>query len=97
MYVKLIPCHLRVDHKLIRWWHAQECKDLGFDIIELSTGFISIPEQDLLHLIKTVKGAGLKAKPELGIQFGAGGDTSEAELASEGTDCRTCKLTNKAL
>lgn len=65
--------------------YVQECKDLGFDIIELSTGFISIPEQDLLHLIKTVKGAGLKAKPELGIQFGAGGDTSEAELASEGT------------
>jgi phosphosulfolactate synthase (CoM biosynthesis protein A) len=29
--------------------------------------------------------AGLKAKPEVGIQFGAGGATAEAELAAEGT------------
>jgi hypothetical protein len=28
---------------------------------------------------------GLKATPEVGIQFGAGGDTSAAELEAEGT------------
>ncbi|MGX9116116.1 phosphosulfolactate synthase [Mesorhizobium sp. BHbsci] len=32
-----------------------------------------------------MKKAGLKAKPELGIQFGAGGDTSAKELEAEGT------------
>lgn len=28
--------------------------------------------------------AGLKAKPEIGVQFGVGGDSSVAELAAEG-------------
>src|SRR5207244_5321359 len=32
-----------------------------------------------------VQKAGLKAKPEIGIQFGAGGATSAEELAAEGT------------
>lgn len=58
---------------------------IGEALIELSTGFISLPTEDLLALIKAVKAAGLKAKPELGIQFGAGGATKTAELAAEGT------------
>ena len=62
-----------------------ECKDLGFDIIEISSGFITIPTEDWLRLIKKVQNAGLKAKPEVGIQFGAGGATSAEELAVEGT------------
>jgi len=39
----------------------------------------------MLRLVTMVKNAGLKAKPELGIQFGAGGATSAAELEAEGT------------
>jgi phosphosulfolactate synthase (CoM biosynthesis protein A) len=62
-----------------------EAKALGFDLIELSTGFISLPVDALLHLIEKVKQVGLKAKPELGIQFGAGGSTAAAELETEGT------------
>jgi phosphosulfolactate synthase (CoM biosynthesis protein A) len=54
-------------------------------VIELSAGFISIPVDDLLRLIDKVAKAGLKAKPELGIQFGAGGATPAGELAAEGT------------
>ena len=65
--------------------YIQECKDLGFDIIEISSGFISIPTDDWLRLIDKVQKAGLKAKPEVGIQFGAGGATTTAELAAEGT------------
>ena len=61
------------------------CKDLGFDIIEVSTGFITIPFDDWLRLVEKVQKAGLKAKPEVGIQFGAGGATAAAELAVEGT------------
>jgi phosphosulfolactate synthase (CoM biosynthesis protein A) len=57
---------------------------LGFDIIEISSGFITIPTDDWLRLIETVQKAGLKAKPEVGIQFGAGGATSSEELAAEG-------------
>lgn len=65
--------------------YIQECKRVGFDIIEISTGFITIPEDDWLRLIEKVQQAGLKAKPEVGIQFGAGGATVTEELAAEGT------------
>ena len=65
--------------------YIQECKELGFDIIEISSGFITIPSDDWLRLIEKVQKAGLKAKPEVGIQFGAGGATPVAELEAEGT------------
>lgn len=64
--------------------YIQECKELGFDIIEISTGFITIPPDDWLRLIEAVQKAGLKAKPEVGIQFGAGGDTPAELLEAEG-------------
>jgi len=62
-----------------------ECKELGFDIIEISSGFISLPAADWLRLVEKVQKAGLKAKPEVGIQFGAGGATRSEELETEGT------------
>ena len=65
--------------------YIETCKELGFDIIELSTGFITLPTDDWLRLVEKVQRAGLKAKPEVGIQFGAGGATSVAELEAEGT------------
>lgn len=65
--------------------YIRDVKNLGFDIIEISTGFISIPTSDWQRVIEEVQKAGLKAKPEIGIQFGAGGDTSAAKLRDEGT------------
>jgi len=65
--------------------YIETCKAYGFDIIELSAGFITIPTDDWLRLIEQVQEAGLKAKPEIGIQFGAGGDTAREALESEGT------------
>jgi phosphosulfolactate synthase (CoM biosynthesis protein A) len=65
--------------------YIEECKEMGFDIIEISSGFISIPTDDWLRLVEEIQKAGLKAKPEVGIQFGAGGATAENELAAEGT------------
>jgi phosphosulfolactate synthase (CoM biosynthesis protein A) len=62
-----------------------ECKNLGFDIIEISAGFITIPTDDWLRLVEKVKKAGLKPKPEVGIQFGAGGASAAEELEAEGT------------
>jgi phosphosulfolactate synthase (CoM biosynthesis protein A) len=65
--------------------YIRECKELGFDIIEISAGFITLPTDDWLRLIEAVQKAGMKAKPEVGIQFGAGGGaTSVAELEAEG-------------
>ncbi len=71
-------------HDVVRQY-VSECRNLGFDIIEISAGFVSIPTDDWLRLIALVLKCGLKAKPEVGIQFGAGGGTSTAELESEGT------------
>lgn len=48
-------------------WHDR------FDVVELSAGFLSFPSDDWLRLVDRVHSYGLKAKPELGIQFGAGG------------------------
>jgi phosphosulfolactate synthase (CoM biosynthesis protein A) len=65
--------------------YIQECRDVGFDIIEISSGFITLPTDDWLRLVESVEKAGLKAKPEIGIQFGAGGATRAEELEAEGT------------
>ena len=65
--------------------YIEECRDVGFDILEISSGFITIPVDDWLRLVEKVQKTGLKAKPEVGIQFGAGGATSAEELEAEGT------------
>ena len=65
--------------------YLSKCKDLGFDVIEISSGFLSFPADDWLRLVDKVHSMGMKAKPELGIQFGAGGDTSVEDLEATGT------------
>jgi phosphosulfolactate synthase (CoM biosynthesis protein A) len=65
--------------------YLKECKEIGFDIVEISSGFLTMPTDDLVRLTERVQELGLKAKPEVGIQFGAGGATTAAELESEGT------------
>jgi phosphosulfolactate synthase (CoM biosynthesis protein A) len=65
-------------------YYIGECKELGFDIIEISSGFISIPTDDWLRSIEKVQKAGLKEKPEVGIQFGAGGASATEALEAEG-------------
>jgi phosphosulfolactate synthase (CoM biosynthesis protein A) len=64
--------------------YIEACRELGFDIIELSAGFISISTDDWLRLIEKVRQAGLRAKPEVGIQFGAGGASGQQALEAEG-------------
>src|SRR5579885_196363 len=65
--------------------YIEECRNVGFDILEISSGFITIPVDDWLRLVEKVQKTGLKAKPEVGIQFGAGGASAAEELESEGT------------
>lgn len=62
-----------------------ECKRIGFDIIEISSGFLSVPVDDLVRLTARAKKAGLLVKAEVGVQFGAGGASTVAELEAEGT------------
>jgi phosphosulfolactate synthase (CoM biosynthesis protein A) len=68
-----------VDH------YIAACQALGFDIIEISSGFITMPVDDILRLVEKVQKAGMKAKAEVGIQFGAGGTSAAEELEAEGT------------
>jgi len=65
--------------------YIDEVARVGFDILEVSAGFISIPTDDMLRLVERVQRSGLKAKAEVGIQFGAGGATAPQELEQEGT------------
>ena len=75
---------LAKDPGLVRRY-VEECREVGFDIVELSAGFLTLPTDDWLRLIEEVQRAGLRAKPEVGIQFGAGGDTPRQALEREGT------------
>ena len=65
--------------------YLEECRELQFDIVEISSGFVTLPLDDLVRLTKTVHAAGLKPKPEVGIQFGAGGASTVAALEAQGT------------
>lgn len=65
--------------------YFREAADLGFDIVEISTGMLSVPLTDYLRMVEAVKSVGLKVKAEIGIQFGAGGTSSVADLEAEGT------------
>lgn len=62
-----------------------ECKNIGFDIIEISKGFVTVPADDLVRLTKRARKAGLEVKAEVGVQFGSGGASPVAELEAEGT------------
>jgi phosphosulfolactate synthase (CoM biosynthesis protein A) len=64
--------------------YIEECRDIGFDIVEISSGFITVPVDDLVRLTEKVQAIGLKAKPEVGIQFGAGGASGVEQLEAEG-------------
>ncbi|HII39602.1 MAG TPA: phosphosulfolactate synthase [Thermoplasmata archaeon] len=64
--------------------YIEEVKSVGFDILELSAGFISLPIDDWVALVERTKDEGLKPKPEVGIQWGAGGETSVEELEEAG-------------
>jgi phosphosulfolactate synthase (CoM biosynthesis protein A) len=64
--------------------YLEECRELGFDIVEVSSGFLSIPTRDLARLTEKVKEAGMKPKPEINVQFGAGGASTVEALEREG-------------
>jgi phosphosulfolactate synthase (CoM biosynthesis protein A) len=48
-----------------------ESREIGFDIVEDSSGFLSVPLPDLVRRVERIRDHGMKPKPEVGIQFGA--------------------------
>jgi phosphosulfolactate synthase (CoM biosynthesis protein A) len=64
--------------------YIAEAGELGFDIIEISSGFLAVDTDDLVALTETVADHGLSPKPEINVQFGAGGASDPDELEREG-------------
>ncbi|RDX93605.1 Protein HEAT-STRESS-ASSOCIATED 32, partial [Mucuna pruriens] len=46
-----------------------ECKELGFDTIELNVSSLGVPEDTLLRFVRLVKSGGMKAKPHFEVNF----------------------------
>jgi phosphosulfolactate synthase (CoM biosynthesis protein A) len=61
-----------VDH------YIRECKSLGFDVVEVSSGLASIPIEDKIEIVRQVQKLGLKPKPEVSMMIGAGAGTHVA-------------------
>jgi phosphosulfolactate synthase (CoM biosynthesis protein A) len=58
--------------------YLEECKDLGFDIVEVSSGLAPIPLEDKVRIVKQVQKLGMKPKPEVSMMIGAGAGTHVA-------------------
>lgn len=52
--------------------YIQECKELEFDVVEVSSGLAPIPLEDKVEIVKEVQRQGLRAKPEISAAVGAG-------------------------
>ncbi len=50
--------------------YLEECRELGFTIVEVSSGNITLPLDHKLNLIRAVTALGLKAKPEVAMPKG---------------------------
>ncbi|EPS63508.1 hypothetical protein M569_11276, partial [Genlisea aurea] len=49
--------------------HIEECKELGFDAIEIDVGSQGLPEEILLRYVRLIKNAGLRANPRFSTKF----------------------------
>jgi phosphosulfolactate synthase (CoM biosynthesis protein A) len=63
--------------------YLAEAAEFGFDIVEISSGFLAIDADDLVALTELVDEQGLKPKPEVNVQFGAGGASSVESLEED--------------
>ena len=58
--------------------YLEECKTLGFDVVEVSSGLASISLEDTIKIVKQVQKLGMKPKPEVSMMIGAGAGTHVA-------------------
>ena len=73
---------LAADNDLVEEYIA-ESADIGFDILEISSGFLAIDTDDLVALTELATEYDIQPKPEINVQFGAGGASSEESLLEE--------------
>jgi len=58
--------------------YLKECKRIGFDVVEVSSGLAPIPLADKIEIVKQVQKLGMKPKPEVSLMIGAGAGTHVA-------------------
>jgi phosphosulfolactate synthase (CoM biosynthesis protein A) len=58
--------------------YLNECKTMGFDVVEVSSGLAPISLEDKMKIIKQVQKLGIKPKPEVSMMIGAGAGTHVA-------------------
>lgn len=64
--------------------YLEQSKELGFDIVELSSALVSVSLQDKCNLVKAVNALGMKAKPEVtGWTPGDRGKVSSEKMIRE--------------
>jgi phosphosulfolactate synthase (CoM biosynthesis protein A) len=61
--------------------YLRECKSLGFDVIEVSSGLAPIPLENKIEIVRAVQRIGLKPKPEISMMI-------EPELALTSRDTK---------
>ncbi|EXB31410.1 Phosphosulfolactate synthase [Morus notabilis] len=49
--------------------YVEECKQLGFDTVEVNVGSLELPEESLLRFVRLIKSGGLKVKPLFAVKF----------------------------
>lgn len=74
---------IRDNDKVERYF--EEAERLGFDIVELSSGFLAIGTDDMVRMTEIVaEDYEVDPKPEINVQFGAGGATDPEILEEQG-------------
>jgi phosphosulfolactate synthase (CoM biosynthesis protein A) len=68
--------------------YFEECKELGFDVVEISSGFARIALEDKLAMVRKVRSMGMKPKPEISMMMNAGAGT---HIAGYQTKMRSTK------
>lgn len=61
--------------------YVEDCKQVGFDTIELNAGSLEIPEETLLRYVRLIKSSGLKAKPKFSVMFNKSDIPTESDRA----------------
>lgn len=55
--------------------YLRECRTLGFDVVEVSSGLAPIPLRSKVAIVRKVRELGMKPKPEISMMIGAGAGT----------------------
>lgn len=75
--------------------YLNETKELGFDVVEVSSGMFEHPNdfslQDQIKIVKKIEKLGLKPKPEITIMSGVGGGTQELDYSDKVKSVKSIK------